>query len=252
MSQRILDIEKAELQKKKILKEQFTKEYMKAKGLKDDPGHPLPLILDFNTAEYPDSSCPDLLRLMSPDRLIVAFPAQTRWTTSWQVVKLLLLRGANNEHCNVSDYTPLSLAASGGYINFIKILLNAGAEINSRYDRLGSTLGISLLMLDAMNGHVLVVKLLLDMGSDINTHICFSFLAMRGFSPGVGVEARSWFPPSVGWVWGRLEVEGGYSKAQTSTLWMVKSFWVERGWLWNVAQLEVVPWCRSASTHSPI
>ncbi|KAK6297501.1 hypothetical protein J4Q44_G00320840 [Coregonus suidteri] len=37
------DIEKAELQKKKILKEQFTKEYMKAKGLKDDPGHPLPL-----------------------------------------------------------------------------------------------------------------------------------------------------------------------------------------------------------------
>lgn len=50
-----------------------------------------------------------------------------------QVVELLLLRGANKEHRNVSDYTPLSLAASGGYVNIIKILLNAGAEINSRY-----------------------------------------------------------------------------------------------------------------------
>lgn len=49
-----------------------------------------------------------------------------------QVVELLLLRGANKEHRNVSDYTPLSLAASGGYVNIIKILLNAGAEINSR------------------------------------------------------------------------------------------------------------------------
>lgn len=50
-----------------------------------------------------------------------------------QVVELLLLRGANKEHRNVSDYTPLSLAASGGYVNIIKILLNAGAEINSRW-----------------------------------------------------------------------------------------------------------------------
>lgn len=51
---------------------------------------------------------------------------------SFQVVDLLLARGANKEHRNVSDYTPLSLAASGGYVNIIKILLNAGAEINSR------------------------------------------------------------------------------------------------------------------------
>uniref|UniRef100_A0A8C4Y967 Ankyrin repeat and KH domain containing 1 n=1 Tax=Gopherus evgoodei TaxID=1825980 RepID=A0A8C4Y967_9SAUR len=84
------------------------------------------------------------------------------------VVDLLLARGANKEHRNVSDYTPLSLAASGGYVNIIKILLNAGAEINSRT---GSKLGISPLMLAAMNGHVPAVKLLLDMGSDINAQI---------------------------------------------------------------------------------
>ncbi|POI32676.1 hypothetical protein CIB84_003572 [Bambusicola thoracicus] len=127
-----------------------------------------------------------------------------------QVVELLLARGANKEHRNVSDYTPLSLAASGGYVNIIKILLNAGAEINSRQVlfsllrglypfrnafwatklnkssqkrdcdlnsfifssfRTGSKLGISPLMLAAMNGHTAAVKLLLDMGSDINAQI---------------------------------------------------------------------------------
>merc|ERR1712176_587304 len=72
------------------------------------------------------------------------------------------------EHRNVSDYTPLSLAASGGYVTIIKLLLTHGAEINSRT---GSKLGISPLMLAAMNGHTAAVKLLLDMGSDINAQI---------------------------------------------------------------------------------
>jgi len=62
----------------------------------------------------------------------------------------LLQRGANIEHRNFLDYTLLNLAASGGYVNIIKLLLNNGAEINSRT---GSKLGISPLMLAAMNGH---------------------------------------------------------------------------------------------------
>ncbi len=49
-----------------------------------------------------------------------------------QVVEILLSRNSNREHRNVSDYTPLSLAASGGYVNIIKLLLAHGAEINSR------------------------------------------------------------------------------------------------------------------------
>lgn len=32
----------------------------------------------------------------------------------------------------MSDYTPLSLAASGGYVDIVNMLLAAGAEINSR------------------------------------------------------------------------------------------------------------------------
>lgn len=49
-----------------------------------------------------------------------------------QVVDILLSKSSNYEHRNVSDYTPLSLAASGGYVAIIKSLLRAGAEINSR------------------------------------------------------------------------------------------------------------------------
>ena len=77
-------------------------------------------------------------------------------------------RAANKEHRNVSDYTPLSLATSGGYVNIIRLLLAHAAEINSRT---GSKLGISPLMLAAMNGHVAAVKTLLEMGSDINAQI---------------------------------------------------------------------------------
>lgn len=91
-----------------------------------------------------------------------------RVTFFHQVVELLIAKGANFEHRNVSDYTPLSLAASGGYVGIIKLLLTHGAEINSRT---GSKLGISPLMLASMNGHTAAVKLLLDMGSDINAQI---------------------------------------------------------------------------------
>ena len=97
-----------------------------------------------------------------------------------QVVELLLSRGANKEHRNVSDYTPLSLAASGGYVNIIKLLLSHGAEINSRT---GSKLGISPLMLAAMNGHTQAVKLLLDMGSDINAQVRVTVTPTRDLAP---------------------------------------------------------------------
>jgi len=49
------------------------------------------------------------------------------------VVDILLQKGGNFEHRNVSDYTPLSLAASGGYVSIMKALLKAGADVNSRW-----------------------------------------------------------------------------------------------------------------------
>jgi len=39
------------------------------------------------------------------------------------------------EHRNISDYTPLSLAASGGYVNIIKLLLIYGADVEAQSER---------------------------------------------------------------------------------------------------------------------
>lgn len=69
-----------------------------------------------------------------------------------QVVELLLAKGANFEHRNVSDYTPLSLAASGGYVNIIKLLLRAGADINSRL-----AFNISVLSVNSAHG-ILILR----------------------------------------------------------------------------------------------
>jgi len=57
---------------------------------------------------------------------------QVTGVTCVKVVEMLVAKGANKEHRNISDYTPLSQAASGGYVNVIKVLLAHGAEINSR------------------------------------------------------------------------------------------------------------------------
>ena len=46
------------------------------------------------------------------------------------VVELLLDNGANKEHRNIDDCTPLQLAAIDGYTNIVKLLLAKDAEIN--------------------------------------------------------------------------------------------------------------------------
>jgi len=74
---------------------------------------------------------------------------------SVKVVELLLAKGANKEHRNISDYTPLSQAASGGYVNVIKVLLAHSAEINSRSVVLAMSTTISS-QFSTVTCHVLV------------------------------------------------------------------------------------------------
>jgi ankyrin repeat protein len=45
---------------------------------------------------------------------------------------VLLGREAKTDHRNKNDYTPLDLAAWGGFVDVVKLLLDNGAEINSR------------------------------------------------------------------------------------------------------------------------
>jgi hypothetical protein len=82
------------------------------------------------------------------------------------VVKLLLEKGADLEtRDDNSGQTPLSLAAESGHEVMVKLLLEKGADLETRDDNSGRT----PLSLAAESGHEAVVKLLLEKGADLET-----------------------------------------------------------------------------------
>lgn len=86
-----------------------------------------------------------------------------------QKVKELLSRGADvnamgKNIFGVDNITPLSLAASDGDTEIVRLLLEKGANVNFRHPLGGGT----PLTDAAMPGHTEIVRLLLEKGADIN------------------------------------------------------------------------------------
>jgi ankyrin repeat protein len=80
------------------------------------------------------------------------------------VVKLLLQAGANLEAKDIFNQTPLSYAALSGHEEVLKLLLEAGANPESK-DSLDQT----PLLCAAYNGHEAVVELLLEAGANLES-----------------------------------------------------------------------------------
>jgi len=79
------------------------------------------------------------------------------------IVRELLRRGASPERDRPEyDETPgpLQEAAAGGHVGVVKVLIDAGAEIDEESEYISSALELA-----ARNGHVNVVEILLDRGA---------------------------------------------------------------------------------------
>jgi uncharacterized protein len=85
---------------------------------------------------------------------------------SVNVVAFLLENGANindKEYRDLIDQTPLIIAAFNGCTDIVKMLLDAGANIEHKNDQ-----GENALISAAQEGNINVVKVLLDAGADVN------------------------------------------------------------------------------------
>ena len=77
------------------------------------------------------------------------------------IVRLLLMRGAALDICNVHGWTALMHAARNGHQTVVTLLLQNQADINAR-----TRLGASALAVAAEGGHLNICKLLIETGID--------------------------------------------------------------------------------------
>lgn len=89
---------------------------------------------------------------------------------SAETVRLLLASGASISAADQAGLTPLMAAAIGNDTESVRLLINAGADVNHS-GSLGPNLpkGFTPLMLAAENGNIEAVRLLLAKGANINT-----------------------------------------------------------------------------------
>ncbi|XP_076823769.1 ankyrin repeat domain-containing protein 17-like isoform X2 [Clavelina lepadiformis] len=80
----------------------------------------------------------------------------------YELVQLLIARGANIEHRDKKGFTPLILAATAGHVEVASILLSSQADIEAQSERTKDT----PLSLACSGGRLEVVELLLDRGAN--------------------------------------------------------------------------------------
>ncbi|KAG5844228.1 hypothetical protein ANANG_G00160140 [Anguilla anguilla] len=81
------------------------------------------------------------------------------------IVKLLLVHGADVNAQSSTGNTALTYACAGGFVDVVKVLLKEGANIEDHNEN-----GHTPLMEAASAGHVEVARVLLEYGAGINTH----------------------------------------------------------------------------------
>mmetsp|Transcript_1142 Transcript_1142/g.1683 ORF Transcript_1142/g.1683 Transcript_1142/m.1683 type:complete len:157 (-) Transcript_1142:450-920(-) len=79
------------------------------------------------------------------------------------LVRKLIINGADVNTTDNDEYTPLHHACSNGHVNVAKLLITNGAKVNAKNDDGGTPLHWA-----CINGHVNVAKLLIEKGAEFN------------------------------------------------------------------------------------
>ncbi|WP_156499403.1 ankyrin repeat domain-containing protein, partial [Oleiphilus sp. HI0061] len=79
-----------------------------------------------------------------------------------QIVKMLIVRGVSLDHRDKEGYTALAKAAIKGHLTTLKILINAGAQVDAY------PLGRSVLMHVVEDNNMLISQQLIAVGADLN------------------------------------------------------------------------------------
>lgn len=79
-----------------------------------------------------------------------------------KLAKTLIIKGADINHVDQTGYSPLSYATVNRHMTTMKVLINAGADVNMSPD------GYSILMHAVKDNNAILVKLLLEAGADVN------------------------------------------------------------------------------------
>ncbi|KAM0723041.1 hypothetical protein Q7P37_001240 [Cladosporium fusiforme] len=87
----------------------------------------------------------------------------------WHRLSMLLSKGANVDHKDQLDRSPLHLAAFGGHLDTVRVLLDAGADIHTVGKWIGTPLSLA-----SLRGHAAVVELILDRKANVN-QVCGYF-----------------------------------------------------------------------------
>jgi len=84
-----------------------------------------------------------------------------------EATRVLMENGADANRV-MRHYTPLYLAASENYIETVKVLLSFNPDLEIEYDGDDDQMGYTALTIATVNGHTDVIRLLLEAGANVN------------------------------------------------------------------------------------
>lgn len=119
------------------------------------------LIIKYDLVDLEQACCIDLDDGTRAEGVTALWAAA--FANHLDIVKLLVLNGADPNHVTSSNSSPLRTACFRGWKDVVLCLLNYGADVNSVNSQ-----GSSCLMAAAYNGHRDIVTLLINKGAHLN------------------------------------------------------------------------------------